>query len=75
MMWIREEFLYNETSDGLYVVHGHTPIMKKLPQVMPTRCNVDTGCCFGGVLSAAVFDERQYEPYLLFNHQGMKVSR
>jgi serine/threonine protein phosphatase 1 len=39
------------------IVHGHTPVEGGFPDLRRSSVNVDTGCCFGGPLSAAVFDD------------------
>lgn len=59
MLWAREEFLYDRGTEGGFVVHGHTPIGV---ENLPNRCNVDSGCVFGGRMSAAVFTDEKPEP-------------
>jgi serine/threonine protein phosphatase 1 len=62
-MWIRDKFLRADgASFQKHVVHGHTPyhhgkqdVIK--PELLPHRTNLDTGVCFGGLLTAAVFDD------------------
>lgn len=41
-------------TEGLVVVHGHTPTSDFEPHVNPRRINVDTGACYGGPLTAVV---------------------
>jgi serine/threonine protein phosphatase 1 len=41
-------------TDGILVVHGHTPTANFEPHLNPRRINVDTGACFGGPLTAVV---------------------
>ncbi len=49
-LWTRNPFL-NSTEDwGKLVVHGHTPVLN--PEIRPNRVNVDSGCVYGGLLSA-----------------------
>ena len=48
--WIREEFLDFNYNFGKPVIHGHTPF--KQPQVGQNRISIDTGCCFGDLLTA-----------------------
>lgn len=50
LLWIREPFLSSKFDWGKVVVHGHTP--KEAVTVSPNRINLDTGCVFGGHLSA-----------------------
>lgn len=55
LLWIREPFLSHRGSFGKVVVHGHSPAYGA-PEIKSNRVNVDTGCVFGGILSAVVFD-------------------
>lgn len=49
-LWTRKPFL-NSTEDwGKIVVHGHTPVPE--PEIHPNRVNIDSGCVYGGLLSA-----------------------
>ena len=51
-LWVRQAFLENTQpySDGIMVVHGHTPTRHKQPELYANRINVDGGSCFGGNL-------------------------
>jgi serine/threonine protein phosphatase 1 len=49
LIWIRSEFLEVERTDGLRVVHGHTPGPE--PFVTASRIGLDTGCFYTGRLS------------------------
>jgi serine/threonine protein phosphatase 1 len=43
-------------------VHGHTLTEDGVPELRPNRLNLDTGACFGGPLTAAVFDDSAASP-------------
>ena len=58
-LWIREDFLDAEHDFGTHVVHGHTPLVRGEPDVRRHRTNLDTGCVFGGWLTAGVFTDDQ----------------
>ena len=53
-LWIRNKFLRHTGSFGPMIVHGHTPMDK--PEIKPNRINLDTACCYGGALSAGLFE-------------------
>jgi serine/threonine protein phosphatase 1 len=55
LLWIRQPFLGFKRKLDAVVVHGHTPA--KAVEVLPHRIGVDTGCCFGGPLSAVALEE------------------
>jgi serine/threonine protein phosphatase 1 len=66
-MWIRKEFLDFPGQFPKYVVHGHTPTYEEtyshVPVISDNRCNLDTGSCFGGSLSAAFFNDIGPKPF------------
>lgn len=51
LMWIRDEFLKENSTFDVMVVHGHTPV--DTPHSDHRRINVDTGAYFTGRLTAA----------------------
>src|SRR5680860_276932 len=55
LLWIRKEFLQDDSDHGAFVVHGHTPV--DAPDRRANRLNLDTGAAYGGPLTAAVFEE------------------
>ena len=67
LTWIREGFLDYDEPFFKYVVHGHTPIHDRKPdlasvEIHHNRCNLDTGAYRTGVLTCGVFDTIQAEP-------------
>jgi len=50
LLWIRREFLDAEPTDGLMVIHGHTPVEQ--PELRPGRIGIDTGAYATGRLTA-----------------------
>lgn len=74
LIWTRSPKFFNDNKwpanpelDGLTVVHGHTPTEGD-PYVGPRRINLDTGACFGGPLTAAVFKDKA-EPVFFRVHR------
>ena len=49
-LWTRGPFLTTKDSWDKVIVHGHTP--SQYPELQHNRINVDTGCVFGGALTA-----------------------
>jgi serine/threonine protein phosphatase 1 len=74
LLWIREPFLSDPRDHGLYVVHGHTPIRSRVPELRPNRLNLDTGAYFGGPLTAAGFDEFAVGPIVFITDDGTVVK-
>jgi serine/threonine protein phosphatase 1 len=64
-MWARGEFLRFPGAFPKYVVHGDTPtlLLPRSPEVRENRCNLDTGACYGGTLSAAFFNDAEAQPF------------
>lgn len=57
LVWMREPFLSWGTPLSKVVVHGHTP--REEPELLPHRINIDTGCVYGGKLTALVLEGRK----------------
>jgi serine/threonine protein phosphatase 1 len=70
MLWVREPFLSSKRDHGQFIVHGHTPIEDGKPELLPNRLNIDTGACFGGPLTAAVFDDSRIGPLAFIIDDG-----
>ena len=62
LLWIREPFLSDRRDYGRLIVHGHTPLTTAVPELRSNRLNLDTAAVYGGVLTAAVFDDAQTKP-------------
>lgn len=74
LLWIREPFLSSDRDHGVLVVHGHTPTKSGLPDLRTNRLNIDTGACFGGQLTAAMFSNLQRQPVMFVNDLGRTWS-
>lgn len=70
LLWIREPFLSSAEDHGALVVHGHTPTPARKPDLRPNRLNIDTGACFGGPLTAAVFSDETVAPLFFITDSG-----
>ena len=55
LLWTQNTLMIPpEYRDNKIVVHGHTPV--SYPLILPDRINIDTGCVFGGQLTALSLD-------------------
>jgi serine/threonine protein phosphatase 1 len=72
MLWIRNLFLHSDTDWGRFIVHGHTPV--ETVTETPHRVNLDTGCVYGGKLTAALFNDDQAGPYKFVQAGGYRRS-
>jgi serine/threonine protein phosphatase 1 len=70
LLWIREPFLSSGAACASFIVHGHTPTASGLPDLRNHRLNLDTGACYGGVLTAAAFTDQTPQPVLFLNSLG-----
>jgi len=69
-LWIRRKFIVDDRRFEKYVVHGHTPTTKNPPftgraDIRLNRCNLDSGACYGGALTAAFFNDIEEMPFHL----------
>ena len=57
LLWTREMFIYSVKEYNKRIIFGHTPEIGK-PYYTPTKniC-IDSGCCFGGALTALVVED------------------
>lgn len=57
LLWIRDEFIYNTKDYYKRVVFGHSPSIDKPYYTMNNSICIDTGCVFGGSLTALVIED------------------
>jgi len=61
LLWIRDEFFRNPASETKPVIFGHTPTRSIngtwKPFIQHNRIGIDTGCIYGGFLSAVVIED------------------
>lgn len=64
LLWIRDDFVYNEKKYDKRVIFGHTPTLFlsegcKPVQTFANNIDIDTGCVFGGALTALVIEDEE----------------
>ena len=62
LLWVREPFLWSTTKQDKRVVFGHTPSQLAIESDKPyytlaDNIGIDTGCVFGGKLTALIIDD------------------
>ncbi len=70
LLWIRQPFLSHAGSFGRLVVHGHTPVATRVPDLRSNRLNLDTAAGYDGPLTAALFDDGQRDPLMFLSAGG-----
>ncbi len=58
LMWIRSDFIPNQSLYEKFIVHGHTPAYSM--EILPNRINVDTHAYDTGVLSCLILEGTDY---------------
>lgn len=62
LLWVREPFIYNHNEYHKRVIFGHTPTFNLNSDSKPVKTynnnvDIDTGCVFGGALTALVIED------------------
>ena len=57
LLWIRESFYLSEYKFPKTIVFGHTPF--PAPLILEDRIGIDTGCVYGGALTAIELPEKK----------------
>ena len=59
LLWIREDFIHDDSDHGAVIVHGHT--IEREVQLGRNRIGIDTGAYCHGVLTALYLEEDRQE--------------
>lgn len=62
LLWVREPFIFNSKKYHKKVIFGHTPTANLTQEWKPVQTyadnvGIDTGCVFGGALTALIIDD------------------
>lgn len=57
LLWAREEFIYDTTPYNKRVIFGHTPKYSKPYYTYGSDICIDSGCVFGGALTALIIED------------------
>lgn len=70
LLWVREGFIYSAKEYYKQVVFGHTPVVfldeeggNKPTYTYTYNIDIDTGCVYGGSLSALIIDDGEIEGF------------
>lgn len=70
LLWVREEFIYTGKDYYKQVVFGHTPVAfldeegnNKPVYTYTYNIDIDTGCVYGGSLTALIIDDGEVEGF------------
>lgn len=72
LLWVREEFIYDERAYDKTVIFGHTPTANLNGSWMPVETfadhvGIDTGCVFGGALTALIIKDGEIDGFYQVN--------
>ena len=78
LLWIREDFIYNEKAYDKRVIFGHTPtffLNKEYKPVLTEANNIDidTGCVYGGALTALIIEDDKIKKFYQYKSDNKLV--
>ena len=73
MLWVRNEFIYNNTPYYKRVIFGHTPTLNLNQTDKPVytyagNVAIDTGCVFTGTLTALILEDGEVKEFFQTNN-------
>ncbi len=58
LLFIRSDFIHSKYDWGKRIIFGHTPFSE--PLVEPNKIGIDTGCVYGGELTALILPDMEF---------------
>lgn len=79
LLWVREPFIYNMKEYHKKVIFGHTPTANLSEEWKPVRTyannyDIDTGCVYGGALTALIIDDGEINGFYQIDKQTDKIE-
>ena len=77
LLWVREPFIYNAKVYHKQVIFGHTPTANLSEEWKPVRTyadniDIDTGCVYGGALTAMILDNGEVNGFYQVHYDETK---
>ena len=78
LLWVREPFIYNGKKYDKQVIFGHTPTAHLSEEWKPVRTfanniAIDTGCVYGGALTALIIDDDEIDGFYQVDKKDNKI--
>ena len=72
--YIGNNFKLFEFNNFGKVIFGHQPFMQESPKLFPHAIGIDTGCIFGGFLTALIVTEKNNFISVIANQTYLQVK-
>lgn len=77
ILWIREDFIYSDIKYDKRIIYGHTPTIFINENTIPYSNNnnicIDTGCVYGGALTALVIEDSKVKKFVQVKNFDNKI--
>lgn len=78
LLWVREPFIYGAKEYHKRVIFGHTPTMNLTEENKPictytNNIGIDTGCVFGGALTALIIEDDETDGFYQVQKRNEKI--
>lgn len=79
LLWVREPFIYGMKEYHKRVIFGHTPTANLGEDWKPVctyanNIDIDTGCVYGGALTALIIDDGEINGFYQVSNENNKIS-